>query len=344
MAGAAVPWTAGCDELLGVQEAQVTGADGGGAKPGAPVILARGLSDPLGIALDETHVYWVEGDGFDGGPGSVSVMLKGGGGAKLVADEQPSPLDIAVDDTGIYWSVNTVGLPADPQCMVRMKRSPTSPEECVTTSTFTTTRMTLTSSYVVVLTTDSDNNSHLGFVSKTGEPAVYNPVPAASPARALAATDAIALIGDGAHVDDYGLPALGMGMAVYQGPGPWQVADITVDSVGDAFWAASDGVAGQVASGSYNKLDTAETVLASKLPGTPQRIAVGGAYVYVTLIAGPTSGVVAAVEQTGALARQLAILDDCAPYGIAVDATRVYWTCTGTNGSIQSIAVPPTPP
>jgi hypothetical protein len=344
MAGAALPWAAGCDEVLGVQEGQVTVADGGPgseAGSGALVTLAAGLSDPLGITLDDTNIYWVEGESSDGGSGSVNVMPKSGGVPKTLVESQPSPLDIAFGDPGLYWSINTANQPAGTQCMVMMMKSPTMPvTKCVTESPFATTRMALTKSYVVVLTTDPDNNSHIGFAPRAAE-AAYTSVLSVSPARAVAATDTIGLVGDGAHVDDYALPGLGMGMAVYQGPGPWQVTDITLDSVGDAFWAASDGNTGQVATGSYSKLDMMGTVLANKLPGAPQRIAIGGSYVYVTLMAGPTSGIIEAIEKTGVGVRQLAILDDCAPYGIAVDATRIYWTCT--NGSIQSIEVPPAP-
>lgn len=67
---------------------------GGGSMP-----VATGQSDPLALAVDATHAYWVNGQ-------SGTIMkapLDGSGEPIMLAQGQSNPTDIAVNDTHVYW-------------------------------------------------------------------------------------------------------------------------------------------------------------------------------------------------------------------------------------------------
>jgi hypothetical protein len=81
---------------------------------GAPTALARLETNPSGckerrfgledcgyicsvVAVDETHVYWVESD-------RVMRVSKRGGPSEVVVSGQPSPNSVAVDDETIYFT------------------------------------------------------------------------------------------------------------------------------------------------------------------------------------------------------------------------------------------------
>jgi hypothetical protein len=69
---------------------------------GAAMTLASGLSSPTSVAVDATHVYWT------GSTDVMSVPL-GGGSPATLASGQGSPQGIAVDASYVYWADSLLG-------------------------------------------------------------------------------------------------------------------------------------------------------------------------------------------------------------------------------------------
>jgi hypothetical protein len=68
-----------------------------------PEVIAGGLADPQGLALDGELVYWTTTDGV------VRRAPKSGGAAEIVADGQDSPGAVAVDAMEVYWANEASG-------------------------------------------------------------------------------------------------------------------------------------------------------------------------------------------------------------------------------------------
>ena len=65
-------------------------------------ILAGDLGDPRRLAIDDTHVYWVDhGSNADG---AVWRVERDGGDPELLALQQSLPSGIVLDDEAIYWT------------------------------------------------------------------------------------------------------------------------------------------------------------------------------------------------------------------------------------------------
>jgi hypothetical protein len=70
-------------------------------------VLASGQNQPQGIAVDATHVYWVNFSGSVGG--TVNRVPKGGGPVEILAPQEAGPTRIALDGTHAYWTNTSEG-------------------------------------------------------------------------------------------------------------------------------------------------------------------------------------------------------------------------------------------
>lgn len=75
---------------------------------GNPTMLASGQSWPVGLAADESSVYWTSRSDASLGPNTGMVLKCAasgcGGNPTVLASEQDYPLAIAIDETSVYWT------------------------------------------------------------------------------------------------------------------------------------------------------------------------------------------------------------------------------------------------
>jgi hypothetical protein len=68
-----------------------------------PVVLALSQAMPWSIAVDATKLFW-SNQGSGGTKGSINALPLGGGAAAPIAPDQSTPGDIVLDDSSVYWS------------------------------------------------------------------------------------------------------------------------------------------------------------------------------------------------------------------------------------------------
>lgn len=81
------------------------GAPGCEGAYGNPEVIASGQAQPIGIAIDQDHVYWTNMlvDYPTDEAGTIMRVSKSGGPVTKLADQAPPPLCAAVDDAFVYW-------------------------------------------------------------------------------------------------------------------------------------------------------------------------------------------------------------------------------------------------
>lgn len=83
-----------------------------------PVELAAGLTQATSLAVDATHVYWMD---YNGGVGNVKRVAKSGGAAETLATNGGTPGGVVVTGGKIYWgggTSNSKGAVANPAIQV----------------------------------------------------------------------------------------------------------------------------------------------------------------------------------------------------------------------------------
>ncbi len=92
------------------------------------VTLAAQRAQPSALALDGTHVYWVDRGG-DPGTAAILKTLKHGGPVELLAAGQGIVSSLAVDDTHVYWTnLQSPGVDPAIVAVMRVSKDGGSPE------------------------------------------------------------------------------------------------------------------------------------------------------------------------------------------------------------------------
>ena len=79
---------------------------------GNPVLIS-GQAAPVALAVDTTHVYWLNSGVIDAlqnpGTGSLMRLALTGGAPEILVSEIASPISLIVDDTHAYWGLAAAG-------------------------------------------------------------------------------------------------------------------------------------------------------------------------------------------------------------------------------------------
>jgi hypothetical protein len=81
-----------------------TGDDPKPSAPHAPRVLASGQTEPFGIAVDATHVWWTNKGKTRHCDGALSKVAKSGGTPIVVEPDRCTPYGIALDADAVYWT------------------------------------------------------------------------------------------------------------------------------------------------------------------------------------------------------------------------------------------------
>ena len=125
-----VPWllAAGCtaaDARDGQPDASLGGGSADAAVTGGSIeVLAADQPGPIGIAVDETYVYWnnIGEAGWGAGEGSVVKLAKAGGTPEVLADHEEA-VDLALDTESVYWARGRSNAVAHGSAVVKVAKS-----------------------------------------------------------------------------------------------------------------------------------------------------------------------------------------------------------------------------
>ncbi len=282
--------------------------------PTMPCPLATHLSLPNGIAVDATSVYWTEGAGS-----VMKVPIDGGAPVKLASDDG-FPLSIAVDATSVYWlsanagTISRIPLAGGPTQVLAEEQGGLS-------------NIVLLGSYVYY------GNSAESTIKRV--PAVGGPteVLASSPIGPnCIAVDETSVYWGNVNLTNSGevvmKAPIGGGPAVTLATGEPDVNSIALYE-GNVYWTTYD--PGDVLKVS---IDGGEPHVAASNPpgGYPVTVDATGVY-YGTGLKNLCDGALYRVPVEGGAATTLGTGELGGPYGIATDATNVYWAILGSGNA-----------
>jgi hypothetical protein len=315
-----------------------------GASPcatGTCSTLATGLATPSALAIDAVNLYFTAADG------TVDAVPRGGGVVTRLASGQNSPTSVAVSGTDVFWVTSACSTPilarlfggaTNDFCQGGVSRVPIAGGSPAVVTTAVAGGLAADPSGVYwtasfglcpddldagpVALTESDG----GFsVETTGAGATTQPAVLCFPAD----VDDAAITLGGTDVDS------GTGLAVAclsGGDGGWVVQGAEGGAGGPAPGGAFDVCAGEVMGWNPSTDDT--TVLNPfeqiSLVLSPGAVATDAQNVYFATSSFLTSGSIMKVPKTGGDVVVLA--SGYAPLSIAVGATSVYWTDSGSDG------------
>jgi hypothetical protein len=296
--------------------------------------LAAGQSNPEGIAVDATGVYWTN-NGPSWNSGTVMKVPIAGGAVSTLAAGQGLGDGIAVDSTSVYWP--NLALSADgglPLTFTVMK---------IPVGGGTPTPVVPAESLFLQAPTPSPcvavSGSNIFWTSSFQGGTVMTAAASGGPATTLA-TDQIGAFGiavdaNSVYWANYNGTTIvkvpiGGGTPTTLASGPLFPWNIVVDT-SNVYWTTADFPAGTVMAVPIG--GGAPTTLASE-QNSPQGIAIDATSIYWTNAGtGPknfTDGQIMKVAIAGGTPTTLAS-DQTAPFSIAVDAVNVYWTNFGSG-------------
>ena len=315
-------------------DALVSCATEAGPTTGTSELIA-GQTAPGAIGATDTDLYWATAETSSGGPGSIMTASRATLCPMVLAANQPNVHDLIIggDQQHLYWSVSASGAnpPSAMQCLAMgYAVGGSAPASCLATSdTYATQRLSGTAGFFVFLgQLNGQQNATFGFIVSNG--GAVTGAAGQGPSSAIAASSVHSTIlldnRHGPHIDTYPYPALQPpgSLCGTEACGGKDIVDILVDDgAGEAYWAALDGSVLRQALGPTAA--PGATTLAT-LPGTPQRMARGVGYLYVTLADGQGGGSVYGVPLVVNGTSQQIAQTAAPPFGIAVDGASIFWT------------------
>jgi sugar lactone lactonase YvrE len=286
---------------------------GCGGSPTASVeVVAAGQLKPWGVVLDADRVYWTNLISN----GDVMVVDKTGGTAQPIASMQPLPARLTLDATSVYFTTAEGGT---------VRRAPKLGGSAIDIATggVRPARIVVDATYV--------------YWTDEMAPGVYRAeltgggtiLPLAS--GGIETPTGIAVDASFVYFGDLGTKQVsrvrkdGTGLEVIA-TDELLLQDLALDEHA-LYWVSAAGMVRR------RELTTGTvTTITEGLRG-PRALALDDKHVYVTTSVGNE---VIRVDKLGGEAQVLAN-DECGPFGIAVDATTVYWAATDC-GEVRSIA------
>jgi hypothetical protein len=292
--------------------AEAAPADGGVS---APLLLAKDLVEPRGIAMDDANVYFTAY-----GEGTIRAVAKDGTSASVVASAHPEVRDVVVDGARLYWLAKgkNGGCAGGNRAVYSARKDGASPTKLIDDCQ-NNVRLTQDALSLYYTTTEQQ----LWQLAKDGSSKIA--LTTAEKPGAVATSGALVVWASAStgKLTSYDRAGGGTAVLAMAQPGP---QDIVVE--GSVVYWINEG-------GSLVKLELgkpdAPAVMTSGL-ATPARLASDGTRLYWT---NAGDGTVASMAKAGGAVTVIAT-GQAAPFAIAADAKSVAWTNLG-DGTVRIV-------